>query len=158
MIRRSMKRQMAMGMHFAVVCSEDVPRWNDEETNEEALQRTYLGTAFMQAIGTICERWPRGRVDADFTEPLRSPAQVLILSGSDDPITPRRYGEEVFKDLPNARHLVLSGQGHGQIGTGCVPRLAAQFVDHGNATDLDAACADLVTAAPFMLSPTATAP
>lgn len=158
MIRRSMARQMAMGMHFAVVCSEDVPRWNDEEISTEALQRTYLGAGFMQAIGTICERWSRGWVDPDLSEPLRSPAHVLILSGSDDPVTPRRYGEEVFKNLPNATHLVLSGQGHGQIGTGCVPRLAAQFVDRGNAASLDAACVDHVTAAPFMLSPTATAP
>jgi len=158
MIRRSMARQMAMGMHFAVICSEDVPRWNDEKISIESLQRTYLGAAFMQAIGTICERWPRGRVDPDLTEPLRSPAPVLILSGSEDPVTPRRYGEEVFKDLPNATHLLLSGQGHGQIGTGCVPKLAAQFVDQGNATGLDAACVDHVTAAPFMLSPTATAP
>lgn len=158
MIRRSMKRQMAMGMHFAVVCSEDVPRWHHESISEEALRRAYLGTAFMQAIATVCERWPRGPVDPDFAEPLRSPAQVLILSGSDDPITPRRYGEEVSKDLPNARHLILSGQGHGQIGTGCVPRLAAQFVEEGNAANLDVACADMVAAAPFMLSPTAAAP
>jgi len=158
MIHRRMDRQIAMGMHFAVVCSEDAPGWDDERVSQEALQRTYLGTDFMQAMRAVCEEWPPGIVDPDLGEPLRSTAPVLILSGTQDPITPERYGREVSLELPNARHLVLSGQGHGQLGIGCVPLLAARFIDQGSIEELDTSCADKIAAAPFMLSPTATAP
>ncbi len=158
MIRRSMDRQMAMGMHFAVVCSEDGPRWSAEGITDAALRRTYLGATFMAALKSICARWPPGPVDADFNEPLRSGVPVLILSGSNDPITPSRYGEQILQELPNARHLVLQGQGHGQIGTGCMPRLAAAFIAEGKADRIDARCARTIAPAPFMLSPTATAP
>ena len=47
--------------------------------------------------------WPRGEIPADFLEPVSSNAPVLIFSGSMDPITPPKYGEEV------ARHLRTAG-------------------------------------------------
>jgi pimeloyl-ACP methyl ester carboxylesterase len=158
MIKRSADQQIAYGMHFSVVCSEDAPRWSSEPVTEAQLAQTYMGTEFMQGMKTICELWPRGPVDADFATPLESPAPVLVLSGDNDPVTPARYGEQILPGLPNARHLVLSGQGHGQIATGCVPRLAAEFIASGSAAGIDTSCATLIGPAPFMLSRTASEP
>lgn len=158
MIQRSAGEQIATGMHYAVVCSEDAPRWAQSDVSEAALARTYMGTAFMSSLRTICAHWPRGPVDADFAAELRSEIPVLILSGGNDPVTPQRYGEDVLRGLPRARHVVLAGQGHGQIATGCVPRLAAEFIAAGSAEALDLACVETVSAAPFMLSYSATAP
>ena len=158
MIKRSTDAQIANGMHFAVVCSEDAPRWSHTNITQAALAATYMGTAFMTDMEAICADWPRGPVDADFSAPVRSDAAVLILSGGNDPITPQRYGEQVLKGYPHGRHLVLRGQGHGQIATGCVPRLAAEFIAQGTAGRLDTSCIDSISPAPFMLSRSATAP
>jgi pimeloyl-ACP methyl ester carboxylesterase len=158
MIKRNTDEQIAYGMHFAVVCSEDAPRWAHENVSEAALAATYIGTAFMAGMKAVCEHWPRGPVDSDFGAPLRSDAPVLILSGGNDPITPRRYGEQILRGLPNAKHLVLAGQGHGQLANGCVPRVAAQFIAEGTTKALDDGCVKTIAPAAFMLSRTATAP
>lgn len=158
MIKQKTNAQIAYGMQFAVVCSEDAPRWASAGITDEVLARTYIGTAFMAGMRAICASWPRGPVDADFGAPLHSAVPVLILSGGNDPVTPKRYGEQILGGLPKARHLVLEGQGHGQLASGCVPRLAAEFIAAGSADALDAACVKNIAAAAFMLSRTATAP
>lgn len=157
-IKREVEAQIASGMHYSVVCSEDAPRWQDRPLDMAALERTYMGTAYVSALGTICAEWPRGPVDEDFHEPLRSDVPVLVLSGGNDPVTPERYGRQIMTGLRHARHLVLTGQGHGQIAIGCVPRLAARFIAAGSAAALDVSCIETISPAPFMLSSTATAP
>jgi pimeloyl-ACP methyl ester carboxylesterase len=158
MIRRNTSLQIAYGMHFAVVCSEDAPRWARSAVSDEELARTYIGAAFMSAMKTICAVWPRGAVDPDFDQPLVSSIPVLLLSGGNDPVTPPRYAAQVARGLKNSRHLVLAGQGHGQIAVGCMPQVVTRFIDAGSARDLDTKCLDVVAPTPFMLSRTATAP
>lgn len=50
--------------------------------------------------------------------------------------------------LANGRHLVLKGQGHGNLGSGCMPRLVAQFLESADAKALDAACLDTLAYVP----------
>ena len=86
---------------------------------------------------------PRGGMPEDFHEPVVADRPVLLFSGEFDPVTPPRYGAEVARRLPDARHLVLRGQGHGVLGIGCTPRLLAQFLEHPEpARNLDAHCLD----------------
>jgi len=158
MIKRSLDTQIANGMHFAVVCSEDAPRWHERPVSDSELARTYIGETFMQAMRTICEQWPRGPVDEGFGSPLQSEIPTLVLSGGNDPVTPARYGGEIMKGLKNARHLVLDGQGHGQIAIGCMPRIVAEFIATGNVKSLNDECLKTVAPAPFMLSRSAPAP
>jgi hypothetical protein len=82
----------------------------------------------------------------------------LILSGGNDPVTPARYGEQVHRGLSKSKHLVLAGQGHGQIGVGCVPRLVAEFIAAGDVDRIDSECTKTVAPAPFLLSRSAPAP
>ncbi|RPH47529.1 MAG: hypothetical protein EHM84_08000 [Lysobacterales bacterium] len=156
MIRRTMTEQIAQGMHFAVVCSEDAPRWPHDD--DATLAATYMGASFMQAMRAICEVWPRGPVDSGFDEPLHTSTPALMLSGGADPATPAQYAARILPGFANAKHLVLAGQGHGQIATGCVPRVAAAFIAAGSVAELDDACVNDVSPAPFMLSLTASAP
>lgn len=158
MIRRDMQAQLAYGMHFSVICSEDAPRWSGREVERETLEATYMGSDFMTVLSAVCAVWPRGPVDADFYEPLRSDAPTLLLSGENDPVTPPAYAEEIRPGLANSLHLVLRGQGHGQLAAGCVPRLIAELVASGSLRELDAECAAKVTPAPFLLSLTGAAP
>jgi pimeloyl-ACP methyl ester carboxylesterase len=157
-VASDLAEQIAEGMHFAVVCSEDAPRWAQQNVSEQELAKTYLGTAFMRGMRAVCEEWPRGPVDPDFGAPLQSSVPTLILSGSNDPVTPERYAREIMKGLGNGKHLVAAGQGHGQLATGCIPRLTAEFIATGSTTTLDDACVRNIRPAPFMLSRTAPAP
>ena len=65
---------------------------------------------------------------------------ALMLSGGNDPATPAQYAAQILPGFANAKHLVLAGQGHGQIATGCVPRVAADFIAAGSVAELDDAC------------------
>lgn len=154
----ALDQNIAKGMSFTVVCSEDAPRWDQEHVTEAELAKTYLGTAFMSGMRAVCAEWPRGPVDADFGKPLQSDVQTLVLSGTEDPVTPQRYGDQVMKGLRNGKHLVAAGQGHGQFATGCIPRLMTDFIAAGTTTDLDDACVRSIGPTPFMLSRSATAP
>jgi pimeloyl-ACP methyl ester carboxylesterase len=158
MIKRSMEEQMADGMHFAVVCSEDAPRWTEQQVSQTALAKTYMGETFMIAMKTICDQWPRGPVDADFSAPLISATPTLVLSGGNDPVTPARYAEQILPGLTRSKHLVLAGQGHGQIAVGCMPRLVAEFIASGDPAKVDDSCIKAVAPAPFLLSRSAPAP
>jgi hypothetical protein len=52
----------------------------------------------------------------------------------------------------------LSGEGHGQVATGCVPTLMAVFLNAAAPEKLDAACLDQRRPAPFFVSMTGPAP
>ncbi len=134
----SVTGQMAQGMSQAVTCSEDA----DELTVDLADENTVMGTEFSTFVKALCDGWPRGEKPADFREPVTASIPTLLLSGEFDPVTPPRYGDEVAAHLPNARHLVLRGQGHNVIGAGCMPKLAAKFIETADAKALDAACLD----------------
>ena len=83
---------------------------------------------------------------------------TLILSGEFDPVTPPRYGEQVVKNLPNGRHLIVPGQGHSVMGRGCGPKLVDAFIDSADAKALEADCLQDQTAAPFFLNFSGSAP
>jgi pimeloyl-ACP methyl ester carboxylesterase len=158
MISRSTSLQIAYAMHFAVVCSEDAPRWARSKITDAELSQTYIGATFMSSMRSICADWPRGEVDADFNAPLSSTTPTLLLSGENDPVTPPRYAEQSARELPNSKHLVLKGQGHGQVAVGCMPQVITRFVAAGTIKGLDVKCLDDIAPAAFLLSRTASAP
>jgi pimeloyl-ACP methyl ester carboxylesterase len=100
-----------------------------------------------------CGMWPRGEIPTDFLEPVSSNAPVLIFSGNMDPVTPPRYGEEVARHLPNSRHLIIPEAGHGVDGLtdpGCMDRIAIEFLDKGDANNLDVSCVERMAPPPFV--------
>jgi hypothetical protein len=81
----------------------------------------------------------------------------LIFSGNMDPVTPPQRGDEVAKDLPNSRHVIIPEAGHGVDGLsdpGCVDRIIIDFMDKGSAKDLDTSCVEQMAAPPFATSAT----
>lgn len=147
MVQELVGEQYALGVQLSVVCAEDADRLRVNPADVGTL----LGTDFVAAVLAQCEVWPRGRRPADFNDPVRSDRPVLLLSGEYDPVTPPRYGEAVARHLPNGRHVVLRGQGHGGMTTGCVPRLVARFIASADAARLDAGCLDRLAAPPPFL-------
>ncbi|MBL0140801.1 MAG: alpha/beta fold hydrolase [Betaproteobacteria bacterium] len=129
---------LSVGMHLSVICSEDVPRITARDL--AAASKAFFGRTLVDDFIRACRHWPRAEVPADFYEPVRSTAPVLILSGGIDPATPPRHGEAVAAGLPNSRHAVAPRLSHGVSGHGCAPRLIEKFVRSADARSLDVAC------------------
>lgn len=151
--------QLAPGMHNAVVCTEDMPFLVESSFDRATLAKTYLGTRTLEGLERACAAWPRGVLDADLREPLRSRIPFLLLSGTADPVTPPAYGELAKQGLSDALHVTVKGNGHGQFGVPCAPRVITAFIDAGTTRGLDAKClqqADLTQ--PFFLDANGAAP
>jgi pimeloyl-ACP methyl ester carboxylesterase len=158
MTARQVGDQIASGMQMSVICSEDVPFFAAAGIDRAAMARTYQGVDQVDALVEICKLWPQGPVDADLHSPLHSDIPTLLLSGEADPVTPPGNAERAARGLARHRHLVLSGEGHGQVATGCVPRLMAAFLDAAAPATLDATCLERHSPAPFFVSMTGPAP
>ena len=157
-IADSLSDSLSLGMHNAVVCTEDVPFFGGEGISEEDLGATYIGPLLVDALRTICAVWPKGIIDEDFKAPLRSDLPVLLLSGDADPITPPGFAEIAAVDLSNSAHLIGKQQGHGQAPGGCMHEVIADFVERASVADLDTGCLERQFAMPFFLDYSGPAP
>lgn len=147
MMSGDMQDAMAMGMQLSVVCSEDA----DSMVAREEDKRTVLGNLMPTGMAAMCKAWPKGKVPADFNQPLATKVPALVLAGEFDPVTPPRYGEQIVKSLVNGRLFVLKGVGHGVLGAGCMPKLFSQFIEKADARALDGTCLDtLAYPSPFI--------
>ena len=152
LVNRSYGEALAYGMHNSVVCSEDVPFWDLTKINRAELEKTYLGTAQLDGLKSVCSVWPRGPIDPDFHSELRSDVPALLLSGGDDPVTPPADAEQARRGFPHSIHIVINGFGHGQLTAPCVDRLMAKFVDLGRVEGLDVSCVQNDTPMPFFVT------
>lgn len=158
MSSRQVGDQLANGMQYSVLCSEDVPSFTAANLDRAAMLKTYQGTDQVDALREICKLWPQGPVDADLHDALRSDAPVLLLSGEADPVTPPADAERLKRGLTRGLHLILSGEGHGQLATSCIPRLMAAFLDAATPESIDTGCLKQHTPEPFFVSLTGPAP
>jgi len=143
--------RMAGGMHFSVVCAEDLPRL----AQVTDLPGRDFGTAASALYQRVCAQWPRGEVPAAFYKLPAAPAATLVLSGGADPVTPPRHGERVTQALgAKARHVVVPQAGHGVMGLPCMRDVLFRFIDAASddhALRVDADCAaGIPRPAPFV--------
>jgi pimeloyl-ACP methyl ester carboxylesterase len=142
---------VADGTYLSVTCAEDVPFINQEEAAKLNADNPFGNYRVFQQT-RACGMWPRGKIPTEFLEPVSSNAPVLIFSGNMDPVTPPKYGEEVAKHLPNSRHVIIPQAGHGVDGLtdpGCIDRIAIEFLDKGDAKNLDTSCVERMAPPPF---------
>ena len=144
--------RLALGMHFSVVCAEDMPRL-PMSTDRPGSD---FGDDVARFYARACERWPRAAVPAAFYAVGPSASPVLLLSGGADPATPPRHAARVAAALgPMARHIVLAEAGHGVLSIGCLRDVAFRFIDASHdvaALAVDAGCASHVPR-PMAFSP-----
>jgi pimeloyl-ACP methyl ester carboxylesterase len=147
---------LAYGMHNSIVCSEDVPLWDDSRIDRKRLNETFLGTAQLDSLRALCAGWPRGPVDADLHDELASDVPALLLSGTADPVTPAAYGREAARGFSHAVQIEVPDQGHGQIVQPCVDRVMASFLElaatPAKVARLDGSCLTALRPAPFFLT------
>ena len=165
--------RVAMGMHFSVVCAEDMPRLAagaDKPGGD-------FGSADAAFYTEACKNWPRGAVPPEFYAVPATRSPVLVLSGGADPATPPRHGERIAQalgahDKSLVQHVVVPQAGHGVAGVGCMTEVLFRFIDakqNSSALPQDAVCATKIprpgvfipaqtgaAAAPAPLSPAGT--
>jgi pimeloyl-ACP methyl ester carboxylesterase len=150
-LEQGFSRTMSFGMMFSVVCSEDLRDATGQQA-DEAAKGTFLGPQLAREFLRICAFWPRGAVPRQFKEPVASTKPVLLLSGELDPATPPRWAEIARETLPNSLHLIVPGVGHGAMAEGCVPQLAARFIEKASVAAIDPSCLKPLRRPPFFVS------
>lgn len=158
MTARQLKDQLASGMQNTVICSEDQPLFAAAHIDREKLAHTYQGLDQLDALAEICKLWPKGPVDSDLHATLHSEIPTLLLSGDTDPVTPPADADLAARGLVHHRHIVMSGEGHGQLATGCMPKVMAAFLESANPGTLDVACLKKHRAPAFFSNTTGPAP
>jgi pimeloyl-ACP methyl ester carboxylesterase len=142
---------IADGMYLSVTCAEDVP-FIDQVEAERLNAGNPFGNYRVFQQTRACSMWPQGKIPADFREPVLSNVPVLIFSGNMDPVTPPQRGEEVARYLSNSRHVIIPQAGHGMDGLAepeCVDRIVMEFMEKGEAKDLDLGCVERMVPPPF---------
>jgi pimeloyl-ACP methyl ester carboxylesterase len=122
------------GMHFSVLCAEDVAATTDAEVARETAG-TWLGDFQVQHYREACKLWPRGVAPAGFFDPVRSSKPVLLIAGENDPATPVESARLVAQTLPNSRVVAIQGGTH-MTGSPCLDDMVARFIDTGTASGL----------------------
>jgi pimeloyl-ACP methyl ester carboxylesterase len=154
----SMQDALAIGMHNAVMCTEDMPFLDRTTIDHESITASYMGAFQLETLEAMCSIWPAGPIDPEFKAPVATDIPFLLLSGDADPITPPRYADMAAVDLGNARHLIGKHQGHGQIIVGCTGRIVSDFVTAADPANLDTDCMGRSFVTPFFLDFSGPAP
>ena len=136
---------MAMLLHLAVVCAEDVPRLTPELRKLDVGQLT---KPLAEKMPAICQSM--GVPAVPWKTPTRIETPALLLSGALDPVTPPRRAATAATHMSRAQHVVVTNAGHGVSQLGCAPRLLRAFLDKPQAK-LDAACLNEIPAPTFQL-------
>ncbi len=134
---------LAQGMHFSVICAEDMPR-----AAAVAQPVADFGAGLAPLYRQVCAAWPQADVPAAFYNMPIAPVPVLLLSGGIDPATPPRHAARVAQALgANARHQAVPNAGHGLLSLPCLRDVVFRFIDAGSdaaALQVDTACAQAI--------------
>ena len=143
----SLNQPIAYGLYLSVVCAEDAPFY--PATPEKV--DSYLPDRTLEQEQQ-CQAWPHAQASANFKQPVRSNAPVLLLSGQLDPVTPPSNAEQAARTLPNSLSLVIPRLSHNVVFADCVPDMVAAFLKAGTAKGLDTSCIKQIQPAPFLTS------
>ena len=141
------------GLYLSITCAEDLP-WIKAGEGELLAANTFLGDYRLRQQREACALWPRATVPADYSEPTRSTAPVLIVTGEWDPVTPPSNAEQVARSLTNSLNIVVPHGAHGLgslEGLDCLDRLSSEFVEKGSVKGLDPACVKSIRRKGFAL-------
>lgn len=162
MVAESLSEALAIGMHNAVVCTEDAPFFDGEAVDRGALEATYIGPVQLDSLEAMCSVWPAGVMDEGLRVPVATDKPVLLLSGDADPITPPRFAELAAVGMSSSAMLVGVDQGHGQAARTCIPEIMAEFIDAASVGAIDAKDRECLAtrqfAMPFFLGYTGPSP
>ncbi|HSS21438.1 MAG TPA: alpha/beta fold hydrolase [Pyrinomonadaceae bacterium] len=145
---RSVSKSFSFGMNLSVTCAEDAPLIKREEI-ERVTKGKFLGDTLVRSVLKVCREWPRGELPKDFYRPTRNNVPVLVISGQLDPDAPPEWGDEVVKNFPNGRHLIVEGMSH-LSPPKCLWAVIGEFFAAGSVKKLDTSCLANSARLPFV--------
>ncbi len=149
--RRALDVGISFGMHLSVMCSEDAPRM-DPARAAVADRGTMLGDYRVAQLAAACREWVKGDVPPDYAAPVRSDVPALLVSGTLDPNTNERWGDEAARYLTRATHVVIPNLSHGFSSIReCGANFIATFIATKSVHSTDFSCKDRVQLRPFVL-------
>ena len=140
--------QIANGMSLSVMCSEDVPFITEDEIKKNTTG-TFYGDYRVRVGMKSCEQWPKAKVAVSFTEPVKSDAPILMITGDLDPVAPSWLAAGASRLLPNSRHIAIQNTGH-HFRFECIDNLIVEFLSKGSARGLDDSCVKAIERPPFV--------
>ncbi len=144
---RGLRSRLRFGFLLSVTCTEDVSRIAPDEIARET-NGTYLGDSRVREQIAACDGWPRGRLPAQYGDPVRSDIPVFLLSGTLDPVSPPHFGAEAAQYLRNSLHVIAPGA-HVPQGP-CIDSMERAFLEAGSVTSIDTSCVRSMTLPPFV--------
>jgi pimeloyl-ACP methyl ester carboxylesterase len=149
--RRGLDAGISFGMHLSVMCSEDAPRM-DPARAAVADRGTAFGDYRVAQLAAACREWIKGDVPTDYAMPVRSDVPALLVSGTLDPNTNERWGDEAARYLTRATHVVIPNLSHGFSSVSeCGAAFIAAFIAAASAQGVDFSCKDRVQLPPFAI-------
>jgi pimeloyl-ACP methyl ester carboxylesterase len=112
--------------NLSYTCADWMP-FIDPNAVRWAQQHSFTGDLRIRAQQRACAAWDVPAMPPSFNEPVHSDIPVLMVSSSNDPGTPAKYGEEALRYLPNGREVLVKGGGH-SVFTPCTDNLILQFI------------------------------
>ena len=151
--RRQLVASGSNGMYLSITCAEDLP-WIKPGEGERLAANTFLGDYRLRQQREACVLWPRARIPAGYSEPVRGSAPVLVITGQWDPVTPPANGDNAARYLPNSMHIIVPHGGHavgGLNGIECLVDLMTQFIEDGTTKNLKTDCVQNIRRKGFAL-------
>ena len=147
-LERGSQLGLSLGLLLCVICSEDAARIKPEEIARET-KGSFRGDVRVRSQMAVCDIWPRSDLPEDYADPVDADIPVLLFSGTMDPVTPPRWGEEAARHLPNSLHIVVPGA-HGVFGR-CTDSIMREFLTKGSVKGIDTSCVKSVRLPPFRI-------
>ncbi|PKG82433.1 alpha/beta hydrolase [Colwellia sp. 75C3] len=145
------EQQVYTGLHFNIVCNEDVPRISEKMKAVDATN-SFDGDTGHFIFDSICPLIPKYRPSDDFYQSVTADIPTLILSGNLDPVTPPSNGEYSAKSLPNSHHIVAKNTAHIVATSTCANDIVNEFLTTKDPKALDESCLDDIPEETFMTS------
>jgi len=135
------------GMHFSVMCAEEVPFNSAEDAAEINADVHPAIVRGLQAdnipwLMQLCEMWGAAEANAIEDEPVRVDVPTLILTGEFDPVAPEDFAIATAEYLGKGQSFVIPGQTHDVLSSStCAREIMKQFLDAPEETP-DTSCLD----------------
>jgi pimeloyl-ACP methyl ester carboxylesterase len=139
------------GLHFNIVCNEDVPRMT-EPMKAADVSNHFDDDASQFIYNKICPLFPQYRPSEDFYQGVTANIPTLILSGNLDPVTPPSNGDYSAKTLPNSHHIVVENASHTVAISTCANKIINEFLTKKDPKVLDESCLADIPEETFMTS------
>ncbi len=118
---------------FTVACSEDFH-------GEDKLPMSLLDKERKQIV-TLCNGWPKYKLDKNFRNKPEFEIPTLLLAGRADPATPILFAEKLDEELKNSKLVSFDHQGHNVFYLPCATEIVVDFLtDPKSLQKIETAC------------------